>query len=107
MCERACEPCSWAVLQQYPSLLSTLGIGEARLRNFLTKVRTRGTRTAPPAAVRRARRRAAGLPRPLARAYGHAQIEAGYKDNPYHNATHAADIVQTMFYLLRTAGLEA
>jgi hypothetical protein len=44
---RACplhgRRCSWAVLQKYPSLLSTLGIGEARLRNFLTKVIDRHT----------------------------------------------------------------
>ncbi|KAG2501954.1 hypothetical protein HYH03_000452 [Edaphochlamys debaryana] len=37
-------------------------------------------------------------PGALARLLRH--IEAGYQDNPYHNATHAADVLQTLHVLL-------
>lgn len=32
-------------------------------------------------------------------------MESGYKDNPYHNATHAADVLQSMHVLLHRGGL--
>lgn len=32
-------------------------------------------------------------------------VEAGYRDNPYHNRTHAADVLQTMHALLTRGGL--
>ena len=37
-----------------------------------------------------------------------SRVEQGYKHhgNPYHNATHCADVLQTVHYLLHTTGLE-
>ena len=37
-----------------------------------------------------------------------SRVEQGYKHhgNPYHNATHGADVLQTVHYLLHTTGLE-
>lgn len=32
-------------------------------------------------------------------------MEQGYPSNPYHNATHAADVLQTLHVLLHGAGL--
>jgi hypothetical protein len=32
-------------------------------------------------------------------------IEAGYQPNPYHNKTHAADVLQTMHVLLLRSGM--
>ncbi|KXZ50319.1 hypothetical protein GPECTOR_17g958 [Gonium pectorale] len=40
-------------------------------------------------------------PAVLARLLRH--IEAGYNDNPYHNATHAADVLQTLHVILHGA----
>ncbi len=34
-------------------------------------------------------------------------VQAGYRDNPYHNATHAADVVQATFFMLVTGKLDA
>ena len=36
------------------------------------------------------------------------RVEKGYKihDNPYHNATHAADVTQTVHYIIMSAGLQ-
>ncbi|KAG2443897.1 hypothetical protein HXX76_002237 [Chlamydomonas incerta] len=34
-------------------------------------------------------------------------LEAGYQNNPYHNATHAADVLQTLHVVLHGAGLTA
>ncbi|GLI61126.1 hypothetical protein VaNZ11_003401 [Volvox africanus] len=42
-------------------------------------------------------------PSPLARLLRH--IEAGYNDNPYHNATHAADVLQTLHVIIHGAQL--
>ncbi|EFJ53060.1 3'5'-cyclic nucleotide phosphodiesterase, partial [Volvox carteri f. nagariensis] len=33
------------------------------------------------------------------------QVEAGYMDNPYHNAVHAADVLQTLHVIIHTAQL--
>lgn len=33
------------------------------------------------------------------------QVEAGYRPNPYHNATHAADVLQTLHVILHRGGL--
>lgn len=37
-----------------------------------------------------------------------SRVEQGYKHhgNPYHNATHGADVLQTVHYLVHTTGLE-
>ncbi len=32
-------------------------------------------------------------------------IEAGYQPNPYHNKTHAADVLQTMHVILQRSGM--
>ncbi|GIL58439.1 hypothetical protein Vafri_13575 [Volvox africanus] len=42
-------------------------------------------------------------PAVLARLLRH--IEAGYNDNPYHNATHAADVLQTLHVIIHGAQL--
>ncbi|GIL58431.1 hypothetical protein Vafri_13570 [Volvox africanus] len=42
-------------------------------------------------------------PSALARLLRH--IEAGYNDNPYHNATHAADVLQTLHVIIHGAQL--
>ena len=34
-------------------------------------------------------------------------VEIGYKDNPYHNAAHAADVVQTLGSMLLTEDFRA
>eukprot|EP00741_Cyanophora_paradoxa_P022427 tig00021489_g21653.t1 len=36
-----------------------------------------------------------------------ARVEAGYRDNPYHNGTHAAEVAQCMAFLLTRGGLGA
>ncbi len=33
------------------------------------------------------------------------QVEQGYRDNPYHNKVHAADVVQSMHIILKRGGL--
>lgn len=33
------------------------------------------------------------------------RVEDGYPDNPYHNRTHAADVLQSMHVLLTNAGV--
>ena len=33
------------------------------------------------------------------------RVEEGYKMNPYHNCTHAADVLQTLYVLLHRGGL--
>lgn len=33
-----------------------------------------------------------------------AQVEAGYTDTPYHNAIHAADVLQRTYAIMKTAG---
>ena len=37
-----------------------------------------------------------------------SRVEQGYKNhgNAYHNATHSADVLQTVHYLVHTTGLE-
>ena len=32
-------------------------------------------------------------------------VEETYNDHPYHNALHGADVAQTVFYFITTAGL--
>ncbi len=32
-------------------------------------------------------------------------VEQGYKSNPYHNATHAADVLQTLHVVLHSSGM--
>ncbi|PNH11652.1 Calcium/calmodulin-dependent 3',5'-cyclic nucleotide phosphodiesterase 1B [Tetrabaena socialis] len=34
------------------------------------------------------------------------RIESGYQDNPYHNATHAADVLQTLHVIIHAAQLQ-
>lgn len=43
--------------------------------------------------------------KPVALARFLRRIEAGYRDNPYHNATHAADVLQTMHCIITRGGL--
>lgn len=43
--------------------------------------------------------------KPIALARFLRRIEAGYKTNPYHNATHAADVLQTMHCIITRGGL--
>ena len=46
------------------------------------------------------------MPRPLRRLL--RTIESGYNpDNPYHNATHAADVLQTLHVIIHGAQLHA
>jgi hypothetical protein len=34
-----------------------------------------------------------------------SSVESGYRDNPYHNKVHAADVLQAVFYFLHHGGL--
>ena len=44
------------------------------------------------------------LPKSLLFRFLH-RVEEGYKNNPYHNSTHAADVLQTLHVLLHRGGL--
>jgi hypothetical protein len=94
ICSRRAAASCWPAGRRGPTVLCALSALGARTRAICKRVPARPHSLRAVAHETRLITHLRLPPTQVARYLRH--IESGYKDNPYHNATHAADVLQTL-----------